>query len=68
MPDNDSWREYQKLVLQQLERDDTLIKELDSRIDELEKQLIKLSIKAGFWGALAGAIPVLTAVLIKLFG
>ena len=61
------WLEYRRLVLNELERLDEAIKNLDTKLDERNKaqdtkvsainlELLTLKIKASVYGALAGAI------------
>ena len=61
------WLEYRRLVLNELERLDEAIKNLDNKLDKRDKEqdakvsainleLLTLRIKASIYGALAGAI------------
>ena len=61
------WLEYRRLVLNELERLDEAIKNLNKKLDERDKaqdvkvsainlELLTLKIKASVYGALAGAI------------
>lgn len=61
------WLEYRRLVLNELERLDDAIKNLDEKLDKRDKEqdakvsainleLLTLRVKAGIYGALAGAI------------
>ncbi len=63
----ESWQEYRRLVLAELERLDVAIKNLDEKLDKRDKEqdakvsainleLLTLKIKASVYGALAGAI------------
>ena len=63
----ESWQEYRRLVLAELERLDMAIKNLDEKLDKRDKEqdakvsainleLLTLRIKASIYGALAGAI------------
>ena len=63
----ESWQEYRRLVLAELERLDDAIKNLDEKLDKRDKEqdakvsainleLLTLRIKASIYGALAGAI------------
>lgn len=63
----ESWQEYRRLVLAELERLDEAIKNLDEKLDKRDKEqdakvsainleLLTLRIKASIYGALAGAI------------
>ena len=56
------WAEWKKLVLFQLERNTSEHRVLDRRVSEIQTDIAQLKTKAGVWGALAGAIPVLVAL------
>ena len=70
------WREYQKLVLNELRRLDTNLEKLTDRIDaavkhersnrQMSETAMQSDIKAGVWGLLGGLLPVLTALMLKL--
>lgn len=60
------WSAYEKLVLDKLDS-------LDSRMTALENQQVltridvaMLKVKSGMWGALAGAVPAIAAVMFVL--
>jgi len=67
MGDNDSWREWSNFVLMELKRTNTQIEDLDKKIEKLKDDQISklkveiamLKVKAGIWGVMGGAIPVL---------
>ena len=75
------WLEYRRLVLNELERLDEAIKNLDKKLDERDKaqdvkvsainlELLTLKIKASVYGAIAGAIfsgivAVITALIYR---
>ena len=66
-PDNNNgWSEWSRFVLKELERLNTCYERLDEKLDKMNNDIISLKLKAGVWGALAGAIPVLVAILIWL--
>ena len=60
------WDDCSMLVLKTLERLDGDIRALDEKIDRLTVDLVAIKVKAGLWGAAAGAIPTLVAVLVIL--
>lgn len=68
MPDTNGWSEYQKLVLSELERHNGLIEDIRNKLGKIETDIAMLKVKAGFWGALAGAIPVAIAMGLKYIG
>ena len=75
------WLEYRRLVLNELERLDEAIKNLDKKLDERDKaqdvkvsainlELLTLKIKASVYGAIAGAnisgiVAVITALIYR---
>lgn len=76
MPEaGDSWTEYRKLVVQELERLDHSISQLSTKIDEFMRgdiskikiDIAMLQVKAGVWGVLGGVLTVLAAVLLSKF-
>lgn len=74
--DDNSWKEYQKLVLSELKRLDKNITILDEKVDsirqaelaQLNSEIKLLKYKSTLWGGIAGTIPALILVLIKLLG
>ena len=60
------WSEYQRLVMSKLESLDEGQKETRSEVGKLRTQMEVLKVKAGLWGALAGTVPAVIAVLIQL--
>jgi len=60
--DNNGWNEYQRLVLDTLERHTQLIENLRSDIANLRTDVAMLKIKAGMWGLMGGVIPVAIAL------
>lgn len=75
MSDKNGWSEYQKLVLAELNRLDTSLTVLDTKVDDIReddlaniKSEIKLlKYKASLAGLLAGSIPVVILAIVKLF-
>jgi hypothetical protein len=67
----EGWGEYKRLILQELERLAKRIEDLDSKIDRfrgddiasLKVEVAMLKVKAGMWGALAGAVPAAIAII-----
>ena len=71
---DDSWDEYRRLVLSELERIDKEVKSNANLIDgevktlldfisQLRSDVEMLKVKAGVWGFLAGFIPAAAAAL-----
>lgn len=74
--DSESWDEYRKLILRELERLDEDLKELskdnkDSNakyyqaLSKVREEIVALKVKAGVWGILGGVVTTLGAVLLK---
>lgn len=60
---SDGWGEYQRLVLAELERLDKSVKELHSKVEDLRGDVKVLYFKSGMWGAVAGLIPGVLALI-----
>lgn len=58
---DDSWSEYRRLVLSEIERIDTRMKDMESHINQsltrISEDLVGLKVKAGIWGFVCGLIP-----------
>jgi len=65
MNEQNGWKEYQRLVLSELERHSSLIESLRSDVAQVRTDIAMLKVKSGIWGAIAGTIPVLIAVGMK---
>lgn len=72
---DNGWREWSKHVLKELERLNAcyivLDEQIDDKIDDLKKcigeiklDIAKLKVKAGIWGAIGAAIPILITLAI----
>jgi hypothetical protein len=65
---DDSWGEYRRLVLSELERVDRSIRALHADVTTIKSEVTALKIKSGVWGLLGGLIPVVVAIGVsKLF-
>lgn len=54
-PDSDdSWNQYQKLVLTKLDDIEAVNEKVEVRLRSLELELALLRLKSSFWGGLAG--------------
>jgi len=58
----DDWNSWSKYVLMELERLNKCYKGLDKKVDDIRMDIVALKVKAGLWGALGGALPVLVAL------
>lgn len=61
---NNSWNEYQKLVLKTLDLHEEKLNEIMGTLTNIKVELGMLKIKAGVWGLLAGAVPVAVTLLL----
>ncbi|MBW2559121.1 MAG: hypothetical protein JRD69_09885 [Deltaproteobacteria bacterium] len=66
---NGDWSSYKRTVLNRLTRIESAQEKFEDRImrelAELHEAVVVLKIKAGVWGLVAGAIPVLIAIGLK---
>ena len=56
---------FQRLILSELKRLNDGLEKLDVRLDKIDLRLTKQEVKAGMWGALAGAATILMAVFLR---
>ena len=54
-PEN-GWREYQRLVLFQLEGHTARLEDIDRGLERVRLEIAMLKLKSGLWGAAAGAL------------
>lgn len=75
--DENGWNEYREFVLQELKRlheegqkqreeNEQHTRRVEQRLGEVCEAIAVLRTKAGVWGALAGAVPVLIALAVWL--
>lgn len=65
MPDSDGWKEHALHVLKELERlNDTLL-QMQRDVSKLYTEVATLKVKAGMWGAIGAAIPVMILLLME---
>lgn len=62
---NNSWTEYSKFILKELERLNNHFEMMDKQIQKLHIEIIMLKTKASVWGAMAGLIPVVIMYLFE---
>ena len=58
------WDQYKKLVLDYMERVEKRLESIDASLTTMKIEIAMLQVKSGLWGAAAGAIVVVTAVLV----
>jgi len=60
----DGWDQYQKLVMEKLERYDGKFSNIDSKLTQIQIDIATLKVKAGVWGGIAGLVPVVLALVL----
>jgi hypothetical protein len=75
MENNDEWNELvknvqklnsmQPLILHEIERLNAKVEDLQKKVNGICVSVAKLDVKAGFWGLVGGAIPVLIILAVK---
>jgi hypothetical protein len=66
MPDENSWNQWSRHVLAELERLDVGMKELNKTLTAIQVEIATLKVKSGVWGALGASVPILVATVIWL--
>ena len=62
----DGWDQWAKYVLKELERLNANYETLREEVGKIHTEIATLKVKAGMWGAVGAAIPVLALLLIQL--
>lgn len=57
-PIGNNWNEYKRYVIKKLDTHSENFGEIFNRLGNIEIEIAKLKIRAGFFGLVAGAIPV----------
>lgn len=63
---NNGWSEYEKLVLNELERHNNLIEGIRKDVSDIRSEIAMLKVKSGLWGMMGAAIPLALAIGLKL--
>jgi len=58
------WTEWSKYVLKTLEETNEDVKVIRQDVSKLFTEIAMLKVKAGIWGAMGGAIPVVVLLLV----
>ena len=66
MPAN-GWNEYSKMVLKELENNEKDHKIIMDKLNKIQVEIAMLKVKSGVWGAIAGLIPVIIALIFLYF-
>lgn len=65
--EEDSWRQWSKFVLKELERGNDSIEQINSRIRKIEIDIAINKVKAGFWGAVGASLPVIALAVYQVY-
>ena len=60
---NNGWNEWSRHVLSELERQNAHLEKLEKQLGEIQIELTRQVVKAGFLGALTGMLPGIVAIL-----
>ena len=60
-----SWKEWSKYVLKELERLNDCYDKLDTKANNIVNELSALKVKAGVWGLIGAAIPVTVLIILQ---
>lgn len=68
---DDTWNEYRRLVLAELERLSKAVGDIDKRVTEavggIDKRVTELQIKVGVWAALGGLLGGLVVAVVAAY-
>lgn len=67
-PTEDDWREHRQYIVRKLDEQSAEISALHEQVTLMRIDLAMLKVRAGLWGALAGAVPAGFAILAVLTG
>jgi hypothetical protein len=62
--DDKAFDQYRLLILNWFKRIDTRLEHIEAEISIMKVDLVATRIKAGLWGALAGALPTAVAAIL----
>ena len=62
--DDNGWAQYQKLVMEKLEKHDGKFSNIDSKLTQIQIDIATLKVKAGVWGGIAGLVPVVLGLVL----
>ena len=65
-PSADDWMEHRQFIVRKLDEQSAEISALHEQVTLMRIDLAMLKVRAGMWGALAGAVPAGLAVLTVL--
>jgi hypothetical protein len=62
---NNGWKEYSKMVLNELERLGKQQEQIQKDVHKISLNIVELKVKASMWGMMAGLIPGIIAYILK---
>lgn len=65
--DEHSWDEYRRMVVAHMVSTDDKLDKISSRLSSIESEIATLKVKSGLWGAVAGVIATMGALLMAMF-
>ena len=66
MPEPNGWEQWSKYVLKELERLNKCYQDIEADLQDIKVEIAMLKVKSGIWGAIAGAIPAIGALVYVL--
>ena len=66
MQEENGWYEYRRLVMDHMTRTDGKLDTISLRLQRIESDRDQLKVKSGVWGAVAGIITTVGALLIAV--
>jgi len=67
MSEEENFSEYRRLLVHRLDTLSDDVKTLDTKVDGVHDDLLTLKVKAATWGAVAGLVPTIIGIAIKVF-
>jgi hypothetical protein len=64
--EDDDWKQYQKYVLNELQRHNKLLEKINDKISKVDSEIATLKVKSGLWGMLGATIPLAIAMSFKI--
>jgi len=62
---NQSWQQWSRYVLKELERLNECYEKLDNKVNNIANDISILKVKAGIWGLIGAAIPVTVMIILQ---
>lgn len=63
MPNPNGWNEWSKFVLKDIEQRHLWEDKIEEKLEVMGKDIVRLQMKSGIWGAIAGLIPSTVVVI-----